>query len=147
MGTRTAACWATKLASEGNRHQYEVGSDGAGRRFELVEEDGPQGTWNFGEGTMHHHAFDVTTAERQAAVKDWVVGLGYTDVSEVKDRGYFHSVYCRTPSGALFEFAYTTPAGWSIDEPLDELGTHLCIPPHWEDRRGEIAQLEQIATD
>jgi hypothetical protein len=23
----------------------------------------------------------------------------------------------------------------------------MCIPPHWEDRRGEIAQLEPIEAD
>ena len=69
------------------------------------------------------------------AVKDYIVGLGYTDVSDVKDRGYFFSVYLRTPGGALFELAYSTPQGFTIDESVDELGTHMCIPPHWEDRR------------
>ena len=62
---------AAKLGSEGASHQYGVGSDGYGRKLELVEEpDLPQGTWNFGEGTIHHHAFDAGTAESQAALKD-----------------------------------------------------------------------------
>ena len=74
-------------------------------------------------------------AENQAAVKDWLVGLGYTDVSDVKDRGYFQSVYMRTPGGALFEFADFDVAGLHLDEAEDELGTHMCIPPHWEHRR------------
>ena len=115
--------------------------------LELVEEpDLPQGTWHFGEGTIHHHAFDVGTSENQLRVKDYIVGLGYTDVSDVKDRGYFFSVYLRTPGGALFELAYSTEAGFTIDESEDELGTHMCIPPHWEDRRSEIDQLEPIDT-
>ena len=39
---------------------------GHGRSLELVEEpDLPQGTWRFGEGTIHHHAFDVGTPENQ----------------------------------------------------------------------------------
>ena len=38
------------------------------------------------------------------------------------------------------------PQGFTIDEPEDELGTHMCIPPHWEDRRSEISQLEPIDT-
>ena len=68
--------------------------------FELVEEpDLPQGTWHFGEGTIHHHALDAVTAENQAMVKDWIVGLGFTDVSDRKDRGYFFSCYCRSPGG------------------------------------------------
>ena len=105
------------------------------------------GTWNFGEGTMDHQAFDAISAENQATVKDWIVGLGFTDVSDVKDRGYFFSVYLRTPGGALFELAYSTPEGFLIDEAEEELGTHMCIPPHWEHRREEIAQLEPINTE
>ncbi len=140
---------AALVASEGPNHQYEIGDDasGHGRIIELVEEpDRNQGTWQFGEGTIHHQAFDVGTPENQLRVKDYIVGLGFTDVSDVKDRGYFFSVYCRTPGGALFEFAYSTEQGFLIDESAEELGTHMCIPPHWEDRRAEIAQLEPIET-
>ena len=50
------------------------------------------------------------------------------------------------PSGLLVEIAYGTPQGFLIDEAADELGTHMCIPPHWEDRRSEISQLEPIET-
>jgi glyoxalase family protein len=136
------------VASEGPHHQFRIGTDeGQGRLLELVEEpDLPQGTWHFGEGTIHHHALDVGSAESQAAVKDRIVGLGYTDASEPKDRGYFMSVYCRSPGGALIELAYSTPEGFLIDESAAELGTHLCIPPHWEHRRAEIAQLEPLET-
>jgi glyoxalase family protein len=139
---------AEHVGSDGPHHQYRIGTGaGHGRIVELVEEpDRPQGTWQFGEGTIHHQAFDVGSADSQAQVKDYIVGLGFTDVSDVKDRGYFFSVYCRTPGGALFEFAYSTPQGFLIDEAEDELGTHMCIPPHWEDRRAEISQLEPIET-
>ena len=139
---------ARHLSSDGPHHQYEIGSpEGYGRKLELVEEpDRPQGTWQFGEGTIHHHAFDAGTADNQAVLKDHIVGLGFTDVSDVKDRGYFFSVYMRTPGGALFELAHSTGRGFLIDEAADELGTHMCIPPHWEDRRPEIAQLEPIDT-
>ena len=136
------------LSSEGPHHQFQIGDEqGYGRMLELVEEpDLPQGTWNFGEGTIHHQAFDVVSAENQQEVKDWIVGLGFTDVSEPKDRGYFFSMYCRSPSGLLVEIAYGTPQGFLIDESADELGTHMCIPPHWENRRSELSQLEPIET-
>jgi glyoxalase family protein len=139
---------AEHVASDGAHHQYRIGTeDGGGRVLELVEEPSlSQGTWQFGEGTIHHHAFDAGTAENQERLKDHIVGLGFTDVSDVKDRGYFFSVYCRTPGGALFEFAYSRPESFTIDEAADELGTHMCIPPHWEDRRAEISQLEPIDT-
>jgi glyoxalase family protein len=140
---------AVPVQSAGPHHQFQIGDDsGHGRILELVEEpDLPQGTWHFGEGTIHHHALDAGTAENQAAVKDYIVGLGFTDVSDVKDRGYFYSVYMRSPGGSLIELAYSTPEGFLIDEVADELGTHMCIPPHWEHRRAEIDQLEPIETD
>ena len=140
---------AEELHHEGAHHQYRIGQDGGhGRFLEVVEEpDVPQGSWNFGEGTVHHQALDVVDADSQAELKDHLVGLGYTDASEVKDRGYFLSVYSRSPGGALIEMAWSRPEGWTIDEPADELGTHMCIPPHWEDRRAEVAGLEEIRTD
>jgi hypothetical protein len=52
----------------------------------------------------------------------------------------------RSPGGALIELAYSTAAGFTIDEAPDELGTHMCIPPHWESRRGEISTLEPLDT-
>jgi glyoxalase family protein len=144
----TEGLGATLKAQDGQHQQFQIGDEqGHGRMLEVqVEPDLPQGTWQFGEGTIHHHALDAVTAENQATVKDWVVGLGFTDVSDVKDRGYFHSVYMRSPGGALIELAYSTPQGFLIDESEDELGTHMCIPPHWEDRRSEIGQLEPIET-
>jgi glyoxalase family protein len=138
-----------QTGSEGPHHEFRIGTDdGHGRTLELVEEpDLPQGSWTFGEGTIHHHAFDVIDADNQQTVKDWLVGLGCTDVSESKDRGYFFSMYMRSPGGALTELAWSTPQGFTIDESIDELGTHMCIPPHWEDRRSEISGLEPIETD
>ena len=139
---------AEHVASDGANHQYRIGTDeGHGRMIELVEEpDLPQGTWHFGEGTIHHHAFDVIDAENQQIIKDWIVGLGFTDVSEPKDRGYFFSMYLRSPGGLLCELAYSVSPGFLVDEAAGELGTHMCIPPHWEHRRSEIAQLEPLDT-
>ncbi len=136
-----------KLVREEGKHlQFQIGNEqGHGRMLEVqIERDLPQGTWHFGEGTVHHHALDAVSAENQATVKDWIVGLGFTDVSDVKDRGYFYSVYMRSPGGALVELAYSHAQGFTIDEAQDELGTHMCIPPHWENRRSEISQLEPI---
>jgi glyoxalase family protein len=140
---------AVPTGSEGPHHQFRIGDEqGYGRMLELIEEpDLPQGTWNFGEGTIHHHAFDVVSADNQQIVKDYIVGLGFTDVSEAKDRGYFFSMYCRSPGGLLVELAYSHEQGMLIDEAVEELGTHMCIPPHWEHRRSEISQLEPIETE
>jgi hypothetical protein len=58
---------------------------------------------------------------------------------------YFHSVYCRCPGGILVECAATVPAGFAVDEPADQLGQSLLLPPWFEQRRAEIeAMLEPI---
>ena len=56
------------VSSEGAHHQFKIGDEqGYGRMLELVEEpDLPQGTWNFGEGTIHHQAFDVVSRREPA---------------------------------------------------------------------------------
>ena len=131
-------------AGEGGE-AFEVGQDGHGRRVELVEEpDLPAGTWRFGEGTVHHVAFDAGTSESQLALKAHIEGLGYTDVSDVKDRRYFHSCYVRTPGGPLFELAVSVPGAWAVDEAPDELGRRFMLPPVHEHRREEL--LEQLET-
>ncbi len=47
---------------------------------------------------MHHVAFQVDSLDTQDSVKAHLEGLGYTDVSDRKDRGYFESVYVRHPA-------------------------------------------------
>ena len=82
----------------------------------------PAGSWTYGEGVPHHVAFEVADHEAQSKVKFHLEGLGFTDVSEMKDRGYFDSVYVRTPGGALFEATVSKPQGFLVDEPYEKLG-------------------------
>jgi glyoxalase family protein len=124
---------AEPVGSEGPNERFALGS-GHGRYVELVH--GPDlepGTWYFGEGTVHHAAYDVGNAQSQLQLKAWLEGIGYTDCSEVKDRGYFMS--------------WSKPEGWTIDEPADRLGEAFQIPPVFADRADEIrAYLEPIDT-
>ncbi|WP_369822209.1 hypothetical protein [Saccharomonospora sp. CUA-673] len=75
-----------------------------------------------------------------------IEGRGYTDISELKDRKYFKSVYVRTPSGALFELAVThADGGWTCDESPHELGTRFQLPEQFEHLREELlGRLEPI---
>ncbi len=137
----------TRVASEGSSELWRLGQ-GAGNVVELVEEpDQPHGTWRFGEGTVHHVAFDAGSLDNQMAIKLFIEGLGYTDVSDVKDRQYFNSCYVRTPGGPLFELAVSKPESWAIDEAPDQLGREFMLPPWLEDRREELlGRLETIDT-
>lgn len=139
---------AKRVAGEGGMEAFELGEGGAGRVVELVEEpDVEPGTWKFGEGTVHHVAYDAVTAESQMERKLFLEGLGYTDVSDVKDRQYFHSCYVRSPSGALFELAVSVPESFAVDEAPDKLGRDFKLPPQFEPRRDELlGRLEPLET-
>ncbi|MBV9506933.1 MAG: ring-cleaving dioxygenase [Acidobacteriia bacterium] len=131
---------------DGNYHRLQLGKGGAARTIILVHEpERMSGSWIFGEGTVHHVALNVPDDEALAQQKANYEELGYTDCSEIKDRQYFHSIYCRCPGGILVECAATVAGGFAVDESYNELGTHLLLPPWFEDRRQEIeAMLEPI---
>jgi glyoxalase family protein len=140
---------AKRGATQGGLESFAVGEGGGGHMVEVVEEPGVRpGTWKFGEGTVHHVAYDAVTSASQQELKDQIEGLGYTDVSDVKDRQYFHSCYVRSPSGALFELAVSVPKSFAVDEDLDKLGSEFKLPPRFEHRREELlGQLETIETE
>jgi glyoxalase family protein len=135
-----------KTGEDGAYHRFEVGAGGAAKTLVLVHEpDKPAGSWGFGAGTAHHVALEVANDEALAEQKNLYEELGYTDCSEIKDRNYFHSIYVRSPGGILTECAANAPGAFARDEPYDQLGTHMLLPPWFEERRAEImAMLEPI---
>jgi glyoxalase family protein len=135
------------IHEDGRLAAFQVGNDKYGNHIELTaDRDDDQGTWKYGAGTYHHFAWNLDTLENQDAVKFDIEGAGYTDISELKDRKYFKSVYVRTPAGALFELAVThADGGWTCDEDPRELGSRFQLPQQFEDRREEIlSKLEPI---
>lgn len=136
-----------KISEERDLAVFQIGNAKFGNHIELtanISED--QGTWHYGSGTYHHFAWNLDTLKNQDEVKFDIEGAGYTDISELKDRKYFKSVYVRTPGGALFELAVThEDGGWDCDEDPAELGTRFQLPEQFEDQRTQIfEQLEQI---
>jgi glyoxalase family protein len=121
--------------TEGDYIRYEVGEGGSGAIVDFkLDANLPAGSWTFGEGIVHHVAFAVDSLNVQQGVKDHLEGLGFTDVSDRKDRGYFESVYVRTPGGALFEATVSKPEGFMIDEAYDDLGKGFQVPPVFADQ-------------
>ncbi len=131
---------------DGNFVRYEVGHGGSGTIVDFHHEPHvAQGSWLFGEGVVHHCAFQVDDLDVQASVKANLEGLGFTDVSERKDRGYFDSVYVRTPGGALFEATVSKPEGFLVDESYEQLGRSLQVPPVFAHRKEQMtAYLEPL---
>lgn len=125
---------------EGARRRIRLATDAdeaaaRGTAIEIVEEGRPM-PGRDGRGTVHHVAFRLPDAEAQLRARDELLALGL-NVSDVRERDYFRSIYVREPGGVLFEFATDGP-GLAIDEPVAELGSALRLPAWAEPRRAEI---------
>ncbi len=127
---------------DGNFTRYEAGEGGGGRRLDILHEpDLRQGTWTLAEGIVHHGAFDVADYDSQSRVKFDTEGMGFTDFSDRKNRGYFESVYVRTPGGIMFEA--TKSLGFKMDEEEARLGSELKISPQFDMDHAELRKYMQ----
>jgi len=119
-----------------DRTRLAVGDDQPGHLVDLVvSADAPPA--RNGLGTVHHVAFAIASADEQLRLRAELVQLGY-DVTPVRDRTYFQSIYFREPGGVLFEVATMSP-GFTYDEPLERLGTGLKLPP-WEEPNPSVIE-------
>ncbi len=139
---------AIPMKKEADNHEglaFSVpNGDGPRSMVEVLHEpERAQGTWTLAGGTIHHLALNTGNEENQLKLRAHIEGLGFTDISEQKDRMYFKSCYVRSPGGALFEIAWSVPGGWALDEPADAIGSTLVFPPWFADRKDEmVAGLE-----
>ncbi|HEY2479070.1 MAG TPA: VOC family protein [Solirubrobacterales bacterium] len=88
-----------------------------------------------GAGSVHHVAW-ASSIEEHMTWRDKAISAGARPTPEI-DRFYFKSVYFREPSGVLFEIATIGP-GFTVDEPLENLGEKLSLPPAFEHLRDEV---------
>jgi glyoxalase family protein len=115
-------------------HVYEMGEGGAAAELHVAVEPAAPASRQ-GAGGVHHVAFRTTLADYNA----WATRLQQLQVpsSGPVDRYYFKSLYFREPNGILFELATDEP-GFAVDEPMENLGERLALPPFLEGRRKEI---------
>jgi glyoxalase family protein len=125
------------VAEKENRRRFSVGKGSTSKQIDLVERS-DAGFGHIAAGTVHHIAFRAAdqAEQRQWRKKLLELGLGVTPVI---DRQYFHSIYFREPGGVLFEIATDGP-GFAVDEPVEELGENLKLPPQFETNRPVIEQ-------
>lgn len=128
----------TKVATEENYTRFEV-KDGSYARFvDVFHMPGwPEGIQS--AGIVHHVAFSVETEEDQELLRKKLVEQKLKPTQQV-ERKYFKSVYFREPGGILFEIATENP-GFTVDEPLEHLGTTLQLPEQYESRRNYIEAI------
>jgi glyoxalase family protein len=123
------------VAETADRTRLAAGDDAPGHLVDLVEAPDAPAARN-GLGTVHHVAFAIGSAEEQLRLREELLQAG-REVTEVRDRTYFQSIYFREPGGVLFEVATMAP-GFTVDEPLEALGQALKLPPWEEPHRAEI---------
>ncbi len=118
--------------ADGDRVRYAAAAGGPGTLVDVVAvPDAAPGV--VAAGTVHHIAWRTPDDEQEKAWQRKLRGLGY-DVTDVRDRQYFHSIYFNEPGGVLFEIATDVP-GFAVDESPDALGTALKLPPWLEPQR------------
>lgn len=125
------------------RYSSETDSN-LGRYVDLKSD--PNLSGRFGRGSIHHIAFRVPDDEAQAEWREKIQKMGF-QITPVKNRDYFRSIYFREAGGVLFEIATDIP-GFDVDEPFEHLGENLKMPAWYEKHRDEIeARLPELKTD
>jgi len=89
-----------------------------------------------GTGTADHVAVRVSDTAQLSGVERDLSKLNSSPTT-LHDRQYFTSLYVREPGGTLIEFATDGP-GFTLDEPLETLGTQLFVPPDSQDEADAI---------
>jgi glyoxalase family protein len=119
------------IGEENGRFRY--GTDGKpGDIVDIViDKTGYRGSQS--AGTVHHIAFRTENAASQLQMQEILIQNDY-QVTEVKDRNYFTSIYFREPGGVLFEIATDAP-GFAIDEEEEHLGELIKLPEWAEPNR------------
>jgi glyoxalase family protein len=132
----------TVVNEAAGRIQLAVGAAAPGKMMEIAVESGAPAGRN-GLGTVHHVAMAIAEPGEQLRLRHELLDLGL-QVTEVRDRQYFQSIYFREPGGVLFEVATMKP-GFAVDEAPAQLGRGLKLPP-WEEpnRRSIEAGLPPI---
>lgn len=122
------------IGEENGRFRYGT----AGKPGDIVDivldKSGNRGVQS--AGTVHHIAFRTENAASQLEVQEILMRNGY-QVTEVKDRNYFTSIYFREPGGVLFEVATDEP-GFAIDEDEAHLGELIKLPDWAEPNREKL---------
>ncbi|MBL9189451.1 MAG: ring-cleaving dioxygenase [Opitutaceae bacterium] len=141
---RTAGYAWNQGGAERETHVFQMSGEGPQAELHVVVEPdaAPAGP---GAGGVHHVAFRTPSRETSDAWAARLAEIGLPSSGPI-DRFYFRSLYFREPGGVLFEIATDGP-GFAADEPLDELGEKLALPPFLEPRRAEIERgLKPLVT-
>ncbi|WP_292010657.1 ring-cleaving dioxygenase [Chryseobacterium sp.] len=120
---------------DGGRYRFETSAIETANLIDIIENEKVPAGRN-AAGTNHHIAFRVKDDNILMEYREKVLSAGLSITPKV-DRDYFYSLYFREPGGVLFEIATDNP-GFTVDEPLHELGSSLKLPKQYEGVREKI---------
>lgn len=145
MGMRPVREYAASSTAGAARvHVYQMGGEGAAAELHVLVEPGQRRAGS-GAGGVHHVAFRTPNVGEYEAWAERLQAMGVPSSGPV-DRFYFRSLYFREPNGILFEIATDGP-GFDADEPMEQLGERLALPPFLEPHRARIeAGLKPLRT-
>jgi glyoxalase family protein len=125
-----------RIFDEGERRtRFAAGGDSPGHTIDVVVD--PDADWAVnGIGTVYHVAMAIASGDEQERLRAKLLQLGL-QVTDIRDRCYFTSIYFREPGGVLFEVATVGP-GFTADEDAASLGRGLKLPPWEEPHRADI---------
>jgi glyoxalase family protein len=126
------------LKQEGIYYRFKTDAIENASIVDIIEAPGA-GRGVVAAGTNHHVAFRVKDDNILMDYRERIEGIGLNITPKI-DRDYFFSLYFREPGGVLFELATDNP-GFTKDEPLEQLGTHLKLPKQYEDARIKIEKV------
>ncbi|WP_277553825.1 VOC family protein [Halobaculum limi] len=129
------------VGEDGDRVRYRAPGDDAAT-VDLLDRDADFA--REGVGSIHHVALRVPDEEQ---LREWhdLFRDRDIDVSRIRDRYYYKSVYVREPGGILIELATETP-GVTADEAAADLGGSLVLPP-WAEEDREMIEGQLPAVD
>ncbi|WP_415328157.1 ring-cleaving dioxygenase [Chryseobacterium sp. MMS23-Vi53] len=123
---------------DGKRYRFATDAIETANLVDIIENDKILAGRN-AAGTNHHVAFRVKDDNVLMEFREKVLSAGLNITPKI-DRDYFYSLYFREPGGVLFEIATDNP-GFTVDEPLSELGTNLKLPKQHEGLREKIEEV------
>jgi len=120
------------INEDNNSYRFEMEAN-IGKYLDLSKRDYKRG--RLSKGTVHHIALSVDSLEELEEFREKIENLGI-NVTDVKERNFFKSIYFREPGGTVIELATKDPgfSKFNIDSKAEE----LYLPKHFEHLREEL---------
>lgn len=120
------------LTADAN-HRISLATD---QFIQLRQTDQPTTRTRFGRGSTDHLALSAENEDQLLDYWELAKTQGY-HLEMYRDRFWFKSIYVKDPGDNRLELATMGP-GFTRDEPLDQLGKKISLPPWIEPKRAEI---------